>query len=55
MITFNILYRRFTELTPEVLKILDEYTSGEISWTKAHNDLIIYGFNLKEDNTIVDY
>ena len=54
-ITFKLKYRTFAELTSECLTLLDKYKMGKISYTEAHNGLIMYGFNLKEDNTIIDF
>ena len=54
-ITFKLRYRDFSELSKEALDILDRYRQGSMDYLEAHNALIRSGFNLLEDNVIVDY
>lgn len=54
-ITFRLRYRNFSELSNYGLDVLDQYRYGEITFDQAHNELINLGFNLHENNVIVDY
>lgn len=54
-ITFRLKYRNFSELSNFGLDVLDQYRYGEINFVQAHNELINLGFNLRENNVIVDY
>lgn len=51
-ITIKVTYR---DIPAEALPAINEYISGHTSWVEAHNCLIPFGLNLKEDGTICDY
>lgn len=43
------------ELTSEAKDILMAYFVGEIEQAEAHNKLIVLGFDLTEDDRVIDY